>query len=88
MIKNLIQKLPSDIQNQRRGLVLDESLRVKGAPSVWALGDCSATQWAPTAQVASSQGNYLASIFNSKEADSSNPRPFEYTHLGSLAYLF
>ena len=87
MISNFIKKLPSNIQNQRRGLVVDDALRVKGVDSVWALGDCSATQWAPTAQVASGQGKYLASIFNSKQADSSNPKPFDYNHLGSLAYF-
>lgn len=28
------------------------------------LGDCSATKYAPTAQVASQQGTYLARLFN------------------------
>lgn len=31
--------------------------------SIFAIGDCTATQYAPTAQVASQQGSYLARIF-------------------------
>ena len=34
-----------------------------GAPSIFALGDCTSTSYAPTAQVASQQGAYLARIF-------------------------
>ncbi|KAI8620335.1 hypothetical protein BC830DRAFT_1251827 [Chytriomyces sp. MP71] len=65
LVSDLISKLPKDVQNQRRGLVTDEWLRVRGAPrgSIFALGDCSATKWAPTAQVASRQGAYLANLF-------------------------
>lgn len=33
-----------------------------GAPSIFALGDCTSTSYAPTAQVASQQGAYLARI--------------------------
>ena len=33
-----------------------------GAPDVFALGDCTSTSYAPTAQVASQQGAYLARI--------------------------
>jgi NADH:ubiquinone reductase (non-electrogenic) len=83
LIKSLIQKLPADVQNQRRGLVVDEFCNVKGAENIWALGDCTATQWAPTAQVASSQGKYLSSFFNSKDFS----KAFEYNHLGTLAYI-
>lgn len=51
-------------QNQRRGLVVDDHMRVAGAEdSIYAMGDCTATAYAPTAQVASQQGKYLARVF-------------------------
>jgi len=37
---------------------------MKGADGIYALGDCTATSYAPTAQVASQQGAYLARMFN------------------------
>ena len=49
------------------GIIIDSSidfLRMKGADSIYALGDCTATSYAPTAQVASQQGAYLARMFN------------------------
>lgn len=74
LVSDLIKKLPSELQNQRRGLVVDDYLRVKGSESIYALGDASATKqvlsivynhrFPPTAQVASRQGEYLAEIFN------------------------
>ncbi|KAI9355119.1 hypothetical protein DFJ73DRAFT_291296 [Zopfochytrium polystomum] len=66
LVTDLIKKLPAALQNQRRGLVTDDWLVVKGSPdrSIFALGDCSATKWAPTAQVASKQGEYLAETLN------------------------
>lgn len=33
-----------------------------GAPSVFAIGDCTSSSYAPTAQVASQQGAYLARV--------------------------
>ncbi|KAJ3576009.1 hypothetical protein NP233_g709 [Leucocoprinus birnbaumii] len=58
--QDLMAKLP-DVQNNRRGIVVDEYLRMKGAEdSIFAIGDCTATAYAPTAQVASQQGAYLA----------------------------
>ncbi|RKO96685.1 hypothetical protein CXG81DRAFT_14031 [Caulochytrium protostelioides] len=62
--RQLIAKIGPSAQNQRRGIVVDECLRVKGAENIWALGDASATSFPPTAQVASRQGRYLASLFN------------------------
>jgi NADH:ubiquinone reductase (non-electrogenic) len=95
VISDLIKTLPSTEQNQRRGLVVDDQLRVKGTSDMFALGDASATKWAPTAQVASKQGSYLASVFNeigkSPHVDynevSDSIGPFTYQHLGSLAYI-
>jgi NADH:ubiquinone reductase (non-electrogenic) len=66
LVADLIKKLPSEMQTQRRGLVVDDFLRVKGSEgSIFALGDASATKFAPTAQVANKQGQYLAALFNS-----------------------
>lgn len=66
VIKDLISKLPPDIQNSRRGLIVDDHLAVKGADGIYALGDCSQTIYAATAQVAAQQGAYLAGRFNER----------------------
>ncbi|TFK47303.1 NDE2, mitochondrial external NADH dehydrogenase [Heliocybe sulcata] len=60
---DLMAKMP-ETQTNRRGLTVDDHLRLKGADSIFALGDCTATSYAPTAQVASQEGSYLARIFN------------------------
>lgn len=60
--RDLMTKL-SHVQTQRRGLLVDDNLALLGAEGVYAVGDCTATSYAPTAQVASQQGIYLASIF-------------------------
>ncbi len=60
--KDLMNKLP-EAQTNKRGLVVDDYMRLLGAPGVYALGDCTATQYAPTAQAASQQGAYLARVF-------------------------
>jgi NADH:ubiquinone reductase (non-electrogenic) len=60
--RNLMSKLP-EAQNNRRGLLVDDHLRLLGAQGIYALGDCTATQYAPTAQAASQQGAYLARVF-------------------------
>jgi len=55
-------KLPED-QTNKRGIVVDDYLRMKGARDIFAIGDCTASSYAPTAQVASQQGAYLSRIF-------------------------
>ena len=60
--KALMEKLPKS-QDQRRGLVVDDYLSLLGADGLYAIGDCTATQYAPTAQAASQQGIYLAQVF-------------------------
>ncbi|KAJ2388103.1 NADH:ubiquinone oxidoreductase, partial [Coemansia sp. RSA 2603] len=60
----LRSKVP-DVQNNSRGLIIDDHLRVKGAADIWALGDCTVSKNAPLAQVASQQGKWLARAFNS-----------------------
>lgn len=60
---DLMSKFP-EVQTNRRGITVDDFLRMKGAEgSIWAIGDCAASQYAPTAQVASQQGAYLARVF-------------------------
>ncbi|KAK7689597.1 hypothetical protein QCA50_007389 [Cerrena zonata] len=61
--KDLIAKLPEH-QTNRRGIAVDDHLRMAGTNgTVFALGDCTATSYAPTAQVAAQQGSYLARVF-------------------------
>lgn len=122
LTKDLMAQFPS-AQTNRRGLTVDGHLRVSGAHNIFALGDCTATSYAPTAQVASQQGAYLAKFFNrlakkenllvqkqlletthvseDQKAEAKNklgaidtqleklenPRPFHYSHQGSLAYI-
>ncbi|KIK95023.1 hypothetical protein PAXRUDRAFT_11705 [Paxillus rubicundulus Ve08.2h10] len=60
--KDLMAKLPEE-QSNKRGILIDNHLRMLGAPSIFAIGDCTSTSYAPTAQVASQQGAYLARMF-------------------------
>ncbi|KAK6526808.1 NADH:ubiquinone oxidoreductase [Arthrobotrys megalospora] len=64
VVRDLMGQLPAQ-KNSRRGLAVNDYLVVDGTDGIWALGDCSATKYAPTAQVASQQGNFLARLFNS-----------------------
>jgi len=61
--KDLLAKLP-EYQTNKRGILVDDHLRMLGTDGIYALGDCTATTYAPTAQVASQQGAYLARILN------------------------
>ncbi|KAF8836478.1 NDE2, mitochondrial external NADH dehydrogenase, partial [Paxillus ammoniavirescens] len=60
--KDLMAELPEE-QSNKRGILIDNHLRMLGAPSIFAIGDCTSTSYAPTAQVASQQGAYLARMF-------------------------
>ncbi|EPS94333.1 FAD/NAD-binding domain-containing protein [Fomitopsis schrenkii] len=69
---NKLRKITADLmaqfptaQTNRRGIAVDDHLRMLGVPdkSIFAIGDCSVTSYAPTAQVASQEGSYLARIF-------------------------
>jgi len=79
-------------QTDRRGLVVDECLRVKGCPpgEVFALGDCAISGKPPTAQVAAQQGKYLGRMFRLGQshllADPEAPS-FQYNHQGTMAYI-
>lgn len=92
------KSLPPEMQNSRRGIVVDEYMRVRGVPSgnVFAIGDCAVSGSPPTAQVASQQGKYLARMFNEQgdghriamgNAELLGKRPFTYDHRGSFAYV-
>ena len=63
VIKDLMGQIPEQ-KDSRRGLLVDEHLLVKGTSDVYAVGDCAIANYAPTAQVASQEGAYLAKVFN------------------------
>lgn len=79
-------------QTDRRGLVVDECLRVRGtqAGEVFAIGDCAVSGKPPTAQVAAQQGKYLGRMFrvgSQHLISSSAAPPFEYNNKGTMAYI-
>ncbi|KAJ2680957.1 NADH:ubiquinone oxidoreductase [Coemansia spiralis] len=92
----LRSKVP-ELQNNTRGLIIDDYLRVKGTQDIWALGDCTVSKNAPLAQVASQQGKWLAKTLSkiakdNKTADAFSQldqkfKPFVYSSNGSLAYI-
>ncbi|EEQ40128.1 hypothetical protein CLUG_04257 [Clavispora lusitaniae ATCC 42720] len=59
IVRNLTSKIEEQ-KNARRGLLVDERLLVDGTENIFALGDCSFTKFAPTAQVAFQEGIFLA----------------------------
>ncbi|CAE6458767.1 unnamed protein product [Rhizoctonia solani] len=60
--RKLMEHFPEH-QTNKRGITVDDFLRMKGADGIFAVGDCTATSYAPTAQVASQEGTYLARLF-------------------------
>lgn len=63
IVKDLMSQIPAQ-KDSRRGLAVNEYLVVKGTENVWAVGDCAVANYAPTAQVASQEGFFLARMFN------------------------
>ena len=63
VVRDLMNQLPAQ-KNSRRGLAVNEYLVVNGTENIWAVGDCAITNYAPTAQVASQEGSFLARLFN------------------------
>jgi len=61
--QDLMGKL-AEFQTNRRGITVDDYLRMQGANDIYAIGDCTASSYAPTAQVASQQGAYLGRMLN------------------------
>jgi len=64
VVKDLMAQIPAQ-KDSRRGLSVNEYLVVNGAENIWAVGDCAIANYAPTAQVASQEGAFLARFFNS-----------------------
>ncbi|KAK0945385.1 NADH:ubiquinone oxidoreductase [Friedmanniomyces endolithicus] len=70
--KKVLEKIPYSSsgppipaqKDSRRGLFVNEYLVVKGTENIWAVGDCAIANYAPTAQVASQEGAFLARLFN------------------------
>lgn len=63
VVKDLMSQIPGQ-KDSRRGLAVNEYLVVKGTSNIWAVGDCAVANYAPTAQVASQEGSFLARLFN------------------------
>lgn len=63
VIRDLMSQIPAQ-KNSRRGLAVNEYLVVNGTENIWAVGDCAIANYAPTAQVASQEGAFLARLFN------------------------
>ena len=63
IIKDLMGRIPAQ-KDSRRGLAVNEYLVVQGTRDIWAVGDCAVAGYAPTAQVASQEGAFLAKLFN------------------------
>ncbi|KIM28152.1 hypothetical protein M408DRAFT_329533 [Serendipita vermifera MAFF 305830] len=62
--KDLMAKL-GQAQTNRRGLTVDDNMVLAGSNgSIYSFGDCTATSYAPTAQVAAQQGTYVGKLFN------------------------
>ena len=86
------QAINKGVQTDRRGLLVDDRLRVKGLPEghendIFALGDCAFSGLPPTAQVASQQGTYLGRLFRDYDADAQRAEPFQYRHHGIMTYI-
>ncbi|KAM0249805.1 hypothetical protein ACHAP5_002674 [Fusarium lateritium] len=63
IVRDLMGKVPAQ-KDSRRGLAVNEYLVVQGTRDIWAVGDCAVAGYAPTAQVASQEGSFLARLFN------------------------
>lgn len=62
IVRSLISKIDEQ-RNAKRGLLVDDRLLVDGTDSIYALGDCTFTKYAPTAQVAFQEGIFLGKHF-------------------------
>ena len=70
------------------GISVNQFLQVKNIDqkNVYAIGDCSFTRLAPTAQVAYQEGKYVASLFN-HHFDPTKMKHFQYKHKGQIANI-
>jgi len=86
--REVVRALPFQKDRSSRILV-DSFLRVAGYQDIYAMGDCASLlgQNLPaTSQVAMKQGQYLARTLN-RRAGGRPVGPFQYRHLGMLAYV-
>ncbi|MBA2346383.1 MAG: NAD(P)/FAD-dependent oxidoreductase [Rubrobacter sp.] len=81
--------LPRD---ERKGLIVDAEMRVKGHSNVWGVGDCAAkvdkdgNAIPPNAQAATQQGKAVAkNVLGFIDGD--EPQPFKYKPLGQLVEM-
>lgn len=84
----LVDNLPFKKDAMKR-LVVDDHFLVSGAKNIYAVGDCTCVEGQdhpPTAQVAQQEGAYLAKILN-RLVRQKTAEPFEYRHMGMLAYI-
>lgn len=79
IIANLSSKLEEQ-KNAKRGLLVDDKLLVDGTDNIYALGDCTFTKYAPTAQVAFQEGNFLSEHF--KRLHDLEAMKFKIAHAG------
>ena len=63
VVRDLMSQIPAQ-KDSRRGLAVNEYLVGNGTENIWAVGDCAIANYAPTAQVASQEGAFLARMFN------------------------
>lgn len=63
LVRDMMANIPAQ-KDSRRGLAVNEYLVVQGTRDIWAVGDCAVADYAPTAQVASQEGTFLARLFN------------------------
>ena len=90
----LVGKLEGDVVAERGCLMLDEQLRIPAHPSAYAIGDAAycpdradGEESLPmTAQVADSQGAFVASAIR-KELAGRKPHPYEPKHSGFIIPL-
>jgi NADH:ubiquinone reductase (non-electrogenic) len=74
IVSSLFSKIDAQ-RNAKHGLLVDDRMLVKGTDNIYALGDCSTSKYAPTAQVAFQEGIFLAKHFKAlHDIDSLNYR--------------
>jgi NADH dehydrogenase len=81
-----------DVQKDHRGRILvDESLRLKGRPGVYAVGDCTSIDYdgppVPALAQAAEQEGKGAALNVAAEIKDEVPEPFRYRSLGQLVDL-
>lgn len=79
LIRQMMGSIPAQ-KDSRRGLAVNDFMVVEGTENIWALGDCTATKYAPTAQAASQQGSYLAGLFNNMARSETLEKEVNYVY--------